>query len=213
MPDLGELLKSALSLFAIVDPIGTIPLFLSATFGWPGDRRARAARVAAVTVFAVLGMAIFMGEAMLRFFAISIASFSVGGGILLLLLAISMMQAQSTPIRQTQEEAMEAVDRESVGVVPLGIPLLAGPGAITQVIIAGHGDSAAALLQQIALLLPVALVALAVWLIFRAAIPLSRRLGATGIHIVTRLMGLVIAAISVEMIARGMLQLFPGLAG
>lgn len=213
MPDLGELLKSAISLFAIVDPIGSIPLFLSATYGWPAERRAQAARIAAATVFAVLGVAVFMGEALLNFFGISLASFSVGGGILLLLLAVSMMQARVTSIRQTREEAEEAVDRESVGVVPLGIPLLAGPGAITQVIIAGHDSGANLILHQAMLLLPIGLVALSAWLAFRAAIPLSRRLGATGIHIVTRLMGLVIAAISVEMIARGLIKLFPGLAG
>lgn len=213
MPDLGELLKTAVSLFAIVDPIGSVPLFLSATHGWSIDRRAQAARVAALTVFVVLGVAVFLGESLITFFGISLASFSVGGGILLLLLAISMMQAQRTPIRQTEEEAVEAVERESVGVVPLGIPLLAGPGAITQVIIAGHDSGTALLLHQLLLLLPIGLVALAVWLTFRVAMPLSHRLGATGIHIVTRLMGLIIAAISVEMIARGLLKLFPGLAG
>lgn len=213
MPELGELIKIAVSLFAIVDPIGSIPLFLTATHGWPAQRRVHAAQVASLTVLVVLGLSIFMGTAILHFFGISLASFSVGGGLLLLLLAISMMQAKSTPIRQTQEEAEEAAERESVGVVPLGVPLLAGPGAITQVILASHNSGAEHILHQTLLLLPVALVALSVWLIFRAAIPLSRRMGATGIHIVTRLMGLVIAAISVEMIARGLLELFPGLAG
>ncbi|MCU0840678.1 MAG: NAAT family transporter [Thiobacillaceae bacterium] len=213
MPDLGELLKIAISLFAIVDPIGSVPLFLSATHGWSRERRADAARVAAVTVFVVLGVVVFLGESILSFFGISLASFSVGGGILLLLLAISMMQAQSAPMRQTEEEAEEAVERESVGVVPLGIPLLAGPGAITQVIIASHDSGDSLFLHQTLLLLPIALVALAVWLTFRAAMPLAHRLGATGIHIVTRIMGLMIAAISVEMIARGLLKLFPGLAG
>ncbi len=213
MPELGELIKTAISLFAIVDPIGSIPLFLTATHGWPASRRVHAARVAALTVLTVLGLSVFFGTAILQFFGISLASFSVGGGLLLLLLAISMMQAKSTPIRQTQEEAEEAAERESVGVVPLGVPLLAGPGAITQVILASHNTAAGHILNQTLLLLPVGMVALSVWLIFRAAIPLSRRMGATGIHIVTRLMGLVIAAISVEMIAHGLLQLFPGLAG
>lgn len=212
MPDLGELIKLAVSLFAIVDPVGSIPLFLTATHGWPAERRVQAARVAALTVWIVLGLSVFLGTTILEFFGISLASFSVGGGLLLLLLAISMMQAKSTPIRQTEEEAVEAVERESVGVVPLGVPLLAGPGAITQVILASH-NTGGLWLQQLLLLLPIALVALSVWLIFRAAIPMSRRMGTTGIHIVTRLMGLIIAAISVEMIARGLNELFPGLAG
>lgn len=211
MFDLTELGKAAISLFAIVDPVGSIPLFLSATHGWPAARRERAGRIAALTVFCVLGVTAFLGEAILRFFGISLASFSVAGGILLLLLAVSMMQAQHSPLRQTDAEAVEAVDREEVGVVPLGVPLLAGPGAISQVIIFGHDSGARELLHQATLLLPIGLVALAAWLVFRAAMPLSRRLGATGIHIVTRLMGLIIAAISVEMIARGLGTLFPGL--
>lgn len=213
MPELGELIKLAISLFAIVDPVGSIPLFLTATHGWPAARRVQAAVAASLTVLIVLGLSVFLGTSILQFFGISLASFSVGGGLLLLLLAVSMMQAKSTPIRQTEEEAVEAVERESVGVVPLGVPLLAGPGAITQVILASHNTGGSLWLHQLLLLLPIALVALSVWLIFRAAIPMSRRMGTTGIHIVTRLMGLIIAAISVEMIARGLIELFPGLAG
>ncbi len=213
MPDLTELGKAAISLFAIVDPIGSIPLFLSATHGWTALRRAAAARVAALTVFLVLGVSAFLGEAILRFFGISLASFSVAGGILLLVLAVSMMQARYAPMRQTDDEAQEATEKGSVGVVPLGVPLLAGPGAISQVIVFSHGLGADGLLHQALLLGPIALVALSAWLVFRAAMPLSARLGATGIHIVTRLMGLIIAAISVEMIARGAGVLFPGLMG
>jgi len=213
MPDLTELGKAAISLFAIVDPVGSIPLFLSATHGWTADRRAAAAKVAALTVFLVLGVSAFLGEAILRFFGISLASFSVAGGILLLVLAVSMMQARYAPMRQTDDEALEAAEKGSVGVVPLGVPLLAGPGAISQVIVFSHGLGADGLLHQALLLAPIALVALSAWLAFRAAMPLSTRLGATGIHIVTRLMGLIIAAISVEMIARGAGVLFPGLMG
>lgn len=208
-----ELGKAAISLFAIVDPIGSIPMFLAATHGWSPLRRSRAGRIAALTVLIVLGVMVFLGEAILEFFGISLASFSVGGGILILLLAVSMMQARHIPLRQTVEEAEEAAEKDSVGVVPLGIPLLAGPGAISQVIIFSHSSGAQGLLHQALLLLPITLVALSVWLVFRTAIPLSRRLGATGIHIVTRLMGLIIAAISVEMIARGLGVLFPGLMG
>lgn len=213
MTDLTELGKAAISLFALVDPVGSIPLFLSATQGWPTDRRNVAARLAAATVMIALGITAFLGESVLTFFGISLASFSVAGGILLMVLGVSMMQARYTPLRQTREEAMEAIESDSVGVVPLGVPLLAGPGAISQVIFFGHQWGAEGLAQRGLLLVPIALVALAVWLAFRAAVPLSNRLGSTGIHIVTRLMGLIIAAISVEMIARGLGTLFPGLLG
>ena len=96
--------------------------------------------------------------------------------------------------------------------MPLGVPLLAGPGAITHVIVAS-GAAPGDLLHQTALLIPIVLVGLSVWLSFRLGPIIARRMGATGIHVVTRLMGLIIAAISIEMIASGLGQLFPGLLG
>lgn len=208
--DILELLKAALALFAIVDPVGVIPIFLLATHGYTLTQSHAAARIAALTVLGVLTLFTFVGEPLLMFFGIRLAAFSVAGGLLLLLLALSMVQAHVSPQRQTRDEAVEAEERDAVGVVPLGIPLLAGPGAITHVIVAASA-ARGEVLHQVALLIPVALVALSVWLAFRAAPVISRRLGKTGIHVVTRLMGLIIAAISVEMIATGLGKLFPGL--
>ncbi|OGU48187.1 MAG: antibiotic resistance protein MarC, partial [Hydrogenophilales bacterium RIFOXYA1_FULL_63_33] len=165
---------------------------------------------AALTVLGVLTLFAFLGEPLLMFFGIRLAAFAVAGGLLLLLLALSMVQARVSPQRQTQDEAVEAEERDAVGVVPLGIPLLAGPGAITHVIVAASAAKGE-VLHQTALLIPIGVVALSVWLSFRAAPVISRRLGKTGIHVVTRLMGLIIAAISVEMIADGLGKLFPGL--
>ncbi|WP_041432708.1 MarC family protein [Thiobacillus denitrificans] len=208
--DLLELLKAALALFAIVDPVGVIPIFLMATHGFTLTQSRAAARIAALTVLGVLTIFAFAGETLLTFFGIRLAAFSVAGGLLLLLLALSMVEAHVSPQRQTQDEAVEAEEKDSVGVVPLGVPLLAGPGAITHVIVAA-GALEGHTLQRGLLLLPVGLVALSVWLAFRAAPVIAKRLGKTGIHVVTRLMGLIIAAISIEMIARGLGELFPGL--
>jgi multiple antibiotic resistance protein len=208
--DVLALAKSAFALFAIVDPVGVIPIFLLATRGYTLAQSCTAARLAAFTVFGVLMLFTFAGQLILDFFGIRLAAFSVAGGLLLLLLALSMVQAHVSPQRQTQEEAMEAEEKDAVGVVPLGVPLLAGPGAITHMIVAA-GAARGEPVQQAALLIPVALVALSVWLSFRAAPVIERRLGRTGIHVVTRLMGLIIAAISVEMIASGLGKLFPGL--
>jgi multiple antibiotic resistance protein len=208
--DLFELARFALALFAIVDPVGVIPIFLLATQGFSRAQSHAAARIAALTVLGVLSLFTFVGEPMLAFFGIRLAAFSVAGGLLLLLLALSMVQAHVSPQRQTEDEAAEAEERDAVGVVPLGVPLLAGPGAITHVIVAA-GPAQGSVGQLSLLLIPVALVALSVWLAFRAAPLIARRLGRTGIHVVTRLMGLIIAAISIEMIASGLGQLFPGL--
>lgn len=210
--DILALAQSAFALFAIVDPVGVIPLFLLATRGYSLAQSRAAARLAAITVFVVLLLSAYGGQVILDFFGIRLAAFSVAGGLLLLLLALSMVQAHVSPQRQTQEEAVEAEEKDAVGVVPLGVPLLAGPGAITHMIVAS-GAARGEPVQQAALLIPVALVALSVWLAFRAAPAIEKRLGRTGIHVVTRLMGLIIAAISIEMIASGLGQLFPGLLG
>ncbi len=208
--DVYELAKAAFALFAIVDPVGIIPLFLLATQGYSLAQSHAAAKIAALTVLGVLTVFTFLGEPLLLFLDIRLAAFSVAGGLLLLLLALSMVQAHVSPQRQTEDEAVEAEEKEAVGVVPLGVPLLAGPGAITHMIVAA-GEVKGETLQQASLLIPVALVALSVWLAFRAAPLIAKRLGQTGIHVVTRLMGLIIAAISVEMIASGLGDLFPGL--
>jgi len=209
MADLAELSKAVVSLFVIVDPVGNIPLFLNATEKWPMARRARAARMAAITVLVVLSLSALLGEQILRLFGISLASFSVGSGILLLLLAISMLQARISSVRQTPEEAVEAVEREALGVVPLGIPLLAGPGAISNVMIAVHQHPG--WLDLLLLLIPIIIVSASVWASFVFAVPIARRLGNTGIHIVTRLMGLILAALAVELMARGLVVLLPAL--
>ena len=208
--DFFELSKSAFALFAIVDPVGVIPIFLMATQGYTLAQSHHAARIAALTVLGVLSLFIFVGEPLLMFLGIRLAAFSVAGGLLLLLLALSMVQAHVSPQRQTEDEAAEAEEKDSVGAVPLGVPLLAGPGAITHIIVAS-GAAQGNVIHQGMLLIPVALVALSVWLAFRAAPAIARRLGRTGIHVVTRLMGLIIAAISIEMIASGLGTLFPGL--
>ncbi len=208
--DLAALFQAALTLFAIVDPVGVIPIFLLATRGFSREQSRHAAWISALTVWLVLVGFTFMGDPMLKFFGIRIEAFSVAGGLLLLMLALSMLQAHVSPLRQTPDEAMEAEEKEAVGAVPLGVPLLAGPGAITHVIVAA-GQAPGDVMHQAALLIPVSLVALSVWISFRAAPAIARRMGKTGIHVVTRLMGLIIAAISIEMIARGLSGLFPGL--
>lgn len=208
--DILALAKAAFALFAIVDPVGVIPIFLLATRGYTPAQSRKAARLAALTVLGVLTLFTLGGQWLLDFLGIRLAAFSVAGGLLLLLLALSMVQAHVSPQRQTEDEALEAEEKDAVGVVPLGLPLLAGPGAITHMIVAA-GAARDEVLHQAALLIPVALVALSVWLAFRAAPAIARRLGKTGIHVVTRLMGLIIAAISIEMIAGGLGKLFPGL--
>jgi multiple antibiotic resistance protein len=209
MIDWNYLFKIGIALFAIVNAIGGVPVFISATEGWSAPARAHAARTIALTVFTVLTLAVFIGDRMLAFFGISIASFQVGGGILLLLMAISMMHAKQSGARQTAEEALAASDREAVAIVPLSIPLLAGPGAISSMIIAA--DQSGSLWGHVLLIGPVTVVSLLVWMILMLSVSIAHRLGTIGINIVTRLMGLILAAMAVEFMAHGLGSLFPGL--
>lgn len=205
----SHLFKIGIALFAIVNAIGGVPVFISATEGWSADARSRAARTIALTVFTVLTLSVFTGDRILAFFGISIASFQVGGGILLLLMAIAMMHARQSGARQTAEEEVAAADREAVAIVPLSIPLLAGPGAISSMIIAA--DQSGGLWGHVLLIAPVTVVSLLVWLILRLSVSIAHRLGTIGINIVTRLMGLILAAMAIEFMAHGLGSLFPGL--
>jgi multiple antibiotic resistance protein len=167
----------------------------------------RTANVVAVTVFLVLGASALFGEGILDFFSISIPSFQVGGGILILLIAINMLHAKQSHSKQTPEEAKTMEERDVIAIVPLSIPLLAGPGAISSMIIAAQ-DSAN-LGEQLSLLLPISVVAVLIWLTLQLSGYIAGKLGTIGINIVTRLMGLILAAMAVEFIAHGMSGLFP----
>lgn len=206
----SEYAKFLAALLAIVNPIGAIPVFIDLTSGQNGTQRRRTGFSAAITTFVVLIIVLLTGETFLRFFGISIGSFRVGGGILILLMAISMMHAKMSRVRQTEEEARYSAEQDSVAVVPLGIPLLAGPGAISTVILYAQRRSSPAHYSILAV--EIALVALGVWGAFSTAPRLASALGKTGINIITRIMGLIMAAIGVEFIANGVKQLFPVLA-
>ena len=209
MLDFAEYAKIFVALLVIVNPIGTMPMFLGLTARHGVAGRKRVARVASISAAIVLTLSALVGEHALGFFGITIASFKVGGAILILLIAISMMHAAPSGERQTPEEAKEAEDKESIAVVPLALPLLSGPGAIsTTIIYAAKSPSLAHLGGVIACCL---LVALTTWIALRAATPVGSWLGTIGINVASRIMGLLLAAVAVEIFASGIVVLLPGL--
>jgi len=210
MFDWTDYAKFLVALLSIVNPVGSIPIFINLTENQSNPERHRTGVQAALSVVMVLGAILVTGEAVLRFFGITIPSFRVGGGILILLMSISMMHARLSQIKQTEEEAKVAAEKDSVAVVPLGIPLLAGPGAISTVIVYAHYDSS--LTHYFILGAGILTVGAAVWISFRLAPHIASALGKTGINIITRIMGLVMSAIGIEFIASGLKQLFPGLS-
>ncbi len=207
----ADYLQIFVSVLTIVNPIGAIPLFIGMTAGDTPHKQRAQARTAAIAVGVIMIVAAWVGEPLLRLFGIGLPAFRVGGGILILLLAISMMYAKSSSLRQTPREQLEAAEKENVAVVPLAMPLLAGPGCISTVIL--NANHATHLRDKAAMHVGIVLTALIVWLALRSAAPIARLLGQTGINIATRLMGMVLAAISIEFIAAGAGQLFPGLVG
>ena len=211
MLDYAEYLKIWVGLLAILNPIGAIPVFISITADESPAQRNRTVHLVAVGVLLILLVAFFFGEWTLRLFGISIDSFRVGGGILVLLMAISMLQAKPSSVKQTDEEVNESIEKESVAIVPLAMPLLAGPGAISAVILAAHNSSS--VVDYLIVSMGILLLSLLVWGALRTAPWIAERISATAINIFTRIMGLILAAIAVEFIAGGMKSLFPPLAG
>lgn len=198
------------TLLAIVNPLGVIPIFISLTDGLAEQERKRIARTTSVAVAVVLIAATLIGKLLLNFFGISVASFKVGGGILLLLMSIAMMQAKYTQSKQTPEEAEEAGEKASIAVVPIAMPLLAGPGAISTVII--YADMSFQPFHIGLIIISILIIALLTWAALNVAAPIRKILSKTGINIATRLMGLLLAAIAIEFMASGLVQLLPGLA-
>ena len=212
MSDLGTLqdyLRFTVTLLAVLDPFLAVPIFLSVTAGRDAASRTRLVNAVTVTVFLVLAGAAVFGEGLLRLIGASLPAFQVGGGLVLLLMALSMLNAEAGQIRQTEREAQELESGTRFGVVPLAVPLLAGPGAISTTIIAAQAGGPAHIGAIIAC---IALIAAIEWVILRLADPVGARLGTTGLNIATRLLGLLLAAIAIEMMARGLKILLPGLS-
>ena len=197
------------AIIVIVDPLGLLPIFISITADENERERAHTANIAVIFAAVVMIIGSLVGGPLLKFFGISMASFRVAGGLLILILAIAMLNAKISPSKQAPEEAKEAVEKENVAVVPLAVPLLAGPAALSTIII--YAQSIPGWGIRLYLILCIIAVAIITWIMLRLSIVISRRLGQTGLNNVTRLMGLILAAIAVEFIAGGLLLLFPGL--
>jgi multiple antibiotic resistance protein len=204
-----EYLRFIVTLTAVLDPFLAVPIFLSVTAMSSVEARRRLAAAVTITVFLVLAGAAIFGEALLRLLGASLPAFQVGGGLVLLLMALAMLNAQAGGMRQSRAEAEELESGAMSGVVPLAVPLLAGPGAISTTIIAAQAGGAARISWLVGC---IALVCLVLWSILRVADAVGPRMGTTGLNIATRLLGLLLAAIAIETMALGLRSLFPGLS-
>ncbi|MBN3755119.1 NAAT family transporter [Paraburkholderia sp. Tr-20389] len=204
-----DIIKSFISLLALINPVGAIPFFLSLTSQQSIAEQRRTIRVASISVFCVIAVSTLLGQQIIRFFGISIGALEVGGGIIMLLMSISMLNAQVGNARSTPEERHEAEMKDNIAVVPLAIPLLTGPGSISTVLV--YSASYPHWYERISLIAIGAVIAALCFGSLSLAEPIARWVGRTGINIGTRLMGLMLSALAVEFIVNGLKALLPNL--
>ncbi|TLY22714.1 MAG: NAAT family transporter [Nitrospirae bacterium] len=198
------------SLFVTLDAVGNVPIFLSITPHNSEAERAAMVTRAALAVFAVLALFAACGNFIFKFFGVTIEAFRIVAGLLLLKIAFDMMEAKPARVRHTPEEDAEGAQREDIAIIPLAIPLLSGPGSISNVIaLTGQVTKSPKVLPAFALLLlAIALNALIAYIVLRSATAVSRLLKESGMRIFTRVMGLILAAIAVQFVLAGIKEAF-----
>ncbi|MGY0613913.1 YchE family NAAT transporter [Vibrio sp. FJH11] len=208
--ELAIFLQFFLGLVAAVNPVGIMPVFVSLTGHMTPEEKSKTATTANIAVAIILCISLLAGQVLLDMFSISLDSFRVAGGLLLLSIAFSMMSGKLGEDKQNKQEKSEYVSREQIGVVPLAMPLMAGPGAISSTIV--YGSRYPNMFDTVGISITIGLFCFCSWLLFRSAPYIVKLLGQTGINVITRIMGLILGALGIEFIANGLRNLFPGLA-
>jgi multiple antibiotic resistance protein len=189
------------SIFFLVDPFAALPTFLAVTAGQDNAKRVKTARKASLTAFVVLSTFALAGTYIFKLFGISLPAFEIAGGIILLLIGLDMLEAKRSATQETGGEAEAAASKDDAGIVPMGIPMLAGPGAITSVmVLVGQAQSK---WQMAAIFGAIALTALICWIVLGSATRVASALGETGIRILIRVMGLLLVALAVQYFVNG----------
>ncbi len=202
-------LSCLISIFVIVNPLGAVPFFISITDGYDRERRRLTAFKACLTCMVVLFSFTFGADYILQFFGITIPSFRLAGGIILFSVAMQMLHARTARTRTSPEEEAEASEKEDVAIVPLAIPMLSGPGAITTVMVLAGGSPAWT--PKLLIAAATLLVSVSTYFILSRSAALGRLLGRSGVNTLTRVMGLILAVVAVEFVAKGLRGMFPRL--
>lgn len=194
------------SIFFLVDPFAALPTFLAVTAGVDRNRRRSMARKASITAWVVLTAFALAGQYIFRMFGITLPAFEIAGGIILLLIGLDMLNAKRSPTQETGPDAAAAASKEDAGIVPLGIPMLAGPGSITSVmVLVGQAQGKWSLLA--AILAAIFITAAICYLVLGNSDRVASMLGDTGIRILVRIMGLLLVALAVQYFVNGMVDL------
>lgn len=195
------------SIFFLVDPFAAIPSFLAITESADAVRRRRTARKAAITCFIVLTSFALAGQLIFRMFGITLPAFEIAGGLILLLIGLDMLEARRSPTQEAQGDTEEAAAKEDAGIVPLGIPMLAGPGAISSVMVLVGPIPSIFHWQMSAVLGSIGVTCIVSYLVLAGAGRVRRVLGETGIRILVRIMGLLLVALAMQFFVNGLTDL------
>ena len=195
------------SVFFLVDPFAAIPSFLAITESADAVRRKRMARKGAFTAFIVLTTFALAGQLIFRMFGITLPAFEIAGGLILLLIGLDMLEARRSPTQETHGDTEEATAKEDAGIVPLGIPMLAGPGAISSVMVLVGQAPELWHWELAAILGAIAVTAVASYFILAGADRVRLVMGETGIRILVRIMGLLLVAMAMQFFVNGLTDL------
>ena len=195
------------SIFFLVDPFAAIPSFLAITSNADAARRRRMARKGALTAFIVLTSFAVAGQLIFKMFGITLPAFEIAGGMILLLIGLDMLEARRSPTQETSGDTEEATAKEDAGIVPLGIPMLAGPGAISSVMVLVGQVPSLWNWEMGAILGSIAFTALVTYWVLAGAGRVRSVMGETGIRILVRIMGLLLVALAMQYFVNGLTDL------
>lgn len=193
------------SILFLVDPFAALPTFLSVTAHESAAKRVRTARKASLTAFIGLTSFALAGQVIFRIFGITLPAFEIAGGIILLLIGLDMLEAKRSPTQEASSDTVDAATKDDVGIVPMGIPMLAGPGAITSVmVLVGQAQD---LRERLAIYAAILVTCLISFGVLGTAVQVERLLGDTGIRVLVRVMGLLLVALAVQYFVNGLIDL------
>jgi len=207
----SDVVKFSITLISIINPLGAIPVFLGFTKNHKNLNIKNVTNTCATAVTITILVSLIFGQMLLNFFGISVASFTIGGGILLFTMAFSMISGQQSTTKINTEEIKSFDFEREIGIIPLAIPLLSGPGAISSSII--HAKNFTTSTHWLFAVIIVLIIGFIIKIILSYAEKIGERLGQIGLNVMTRIMGLILLSMSIEMIAAGIKEILPALKG
>lgn len=204
------LITFIVTMFAITNPFGNLGIFIALTADKTVEEQRVIAMKTALACCVIFLVVTWFGQLILDFLGITVPAFEVAGGIVIMLIGLSMLQSKSSSLVQTDKEKKSAAVKASVAVVPLAMPIIAGPGAISTILVDLHQFPS--IIAKVWVSVCDVILALIIMIVLLFAAPLRKFLGTSGISIMVRIMGLILIAMAMQMLTRGLISLLPGLA-